>query len=247
MSFDIVIPLGPNEVSRFNEQIEYTKKNVIGYRIITPAKGFPIIGKKIIEIINKDLPKKELINKKGNKYIPNPAYYVNRLKNLNELEKLCSTKERKYKRNVKLFNEILSAENNAIFLRNPDKQEIVDFLEHTYDITSSSRSSISDRQTDYIKIFSSTDPTYYSNKVYKAYTYRNKPENEDAPLLIFLKNKIKDALIQAKIKEYINVKINQELYLMNFLNLISVKRQKVTGRMIMHSLNFKVDNPDPLQ
>lgn len=34
MSFDIVIPLGPNEVSRFSQQIEYTKKNVIGYRNI---------------------------------------------------------------------------------------------------------------------------------------------------------------------------------------------------------------------
>lgn len=34
MSFDIVIPLGPNEISRINEQIKYTKKNVIGYRNI---------------------------------------------------------------------------------------------------------------------------------------------------------------------------------------------------------------------
>lgn len=34
MSFDIVIPLGPNEISRFTQQIEYTKKNVIGYRNI---------------------------------------------------------------------------------------------------------------------------------------------------------------------------------------------------------------------
>jgi hypothetical protein len=34
MSFDIVIPLGPNEISRFNHQILYTRKNVIGYRNI---------------------------------------------------------------------------------------------------------------------------------------------------------------------------------------------------------------------
>jgi hypothetical protein len=34
MSFDIVIPLGPNEISNINEQIIYTKKNVIGYRNI---------------------------------------------------------------------------------------------------------------------------------------------------------------------------------------------------------------------
>jgi hypothetical protein len=34
MSFDIVIPLGPNEISRFRHQIEFTKKNIIGYRNI---------------------------------------------------------------------------------------------------------------------------------------------------------------------------------------------------------------------
>jgi hypothetical protein len=34
MSFDIVIPLGPNEISRFDRQIEYTKKNILGYRNI---------------------------------------------------------------------------------------------------------------------------------------------------------------------------------------------------------------------
>ena len=34
MSFDIVIPLGPNEVSRITQQIHYTKQNVIGYRNI---------------------------------------------------------------------------------------------------------------------------------------------------------------------------------------------------------------------
>ena len=34
MSFDIVIPLGPNERLHIDKQIEYTKKNVIGYRNI---------------------------------------------------------------------------------------------------------------------------------------------------------------------------------------------------------------------
>jgi hypothetical protein len=34
MSFDIVIPLGPNDVRNINRQIEYTKKNVIGHRNI---------------------------------------------------------------------------------------------------------------------------------------------------------------------------------------------------------------------
>ena len=34
MSFDIVIPLGPNERKNIHKQIEYTKKNIIGYRNI---------------------------------------------------------------------------------------------------------------------------------------------------------------------------------------------------------------------
>ena len=34
MSFDIVIPLGPNEFNHIHKQIEYTKKNVVGYRNI---------------------------------------------------------------------------------------------------------------------------------------------------------------------------------------------------------------------
>lgn len=34
MNFDIVIPLGPNELGRIHQQIEYTKKNIIGYRNI---------------------------------------------------------------------------------------------------------------------------------------------------------------------------------------------------------------------
>ena len=32
--FDIVIPVGPNDISVINEQIKYTKKNIIGYRNI---------------------------------------------------------------------------------------------------------------------------------------------------------------------------------------------------------------------
>lgn len=32
--FDIVIPVGPNDINQINNQIEYTKKNVIGYRNI---------------------------------------------------------------------------------------------------------------------------------------------------------------------------------------------------------------------
>ena len=32
--FDIVIPVGPNDIDIINNQIIYTKKNVIGYRNI---------------------------------------------------------------------------------------------------------------------------------------------------------------------------------------------------------------------
>jgi hypothetical protein len=34
ISFDIVIPLGPNDIQLINKQLEYTKKNIIGYRRI---------------------------------------------------------------------------------------------------------------------------------------------------------------------------------------------------------------------
>jgi hypothetical protein len=34
MDFDIVIPIGPNDIEFIHEQIKYTKKNIIGYRKI---------------------------------------------------------------------------------------------------------------------------------------------------------------------------------------------------------------------
>jgi hypothetical protein len=43
MSFDIVIPLGPNEIERIHQQIEYTKKNVMGYRNIYIVSCDPTI------------------------------------------------------------------------------------------------------------------------------------------------------------------------------------------------------------
>ena len=33
-NFDIVIPVGPNDKSIIEQQIKYTKKNIIGYRNI---------------------------------------------------------------------------------------------------------------------------------------------------------------------------------------------------------------------
>ena len=44
MSFDIVIPLGPNEISRINQQIQHVKKNVIGYRNIYVVSVNPNIS-----------------------------------------------------------------------------------------------------------------------------------------------------------------------------------------------------------
>jgi hypothetical protein len=40
MEFDIVTPLGPDDVERFKQAVEYTKRNVIGYRhiyVVCPA------------------------------------------------------------------------------------------------------------------------------------------------------------------------------------------------------------------
>jgi len=34
MSFDVIVPVGPNDIAIFEKQIEYTKKNIIGYRNI---------------------------------------------------------------------------------------------------------------------------------------------------------------------------------------------------------------------
>ena len=45
--FDIVIPVGPNDVKVIDKQIEYTKKNVIGYRniyLITPDPNLNVNG-----------------------------------------------------------------------------------------------------------------------------------------------------------------------------------------------------------
>lgn len=46
MSFDIVIPVGPNDYDIFRESIEYTKKNVIGYRniYIISSEPFDVPG-----------------------------------------------------------------------------------------------------------------------------------------------------------------------------------------------------------
>ncbi len=53
MLFDIVIPLGPNEINNISKQIEYTKKNIVGYRniyIITKdAYKLNINGCKVID------------------------------------------------------------------------------------------------------------------------------------------------------------------------------------------------------
>jgi len=45
--FDIVIPVGPKDISVIDKQIEYTKQNIIGYRniyLVTPIEEFYIDG-----------------------------------------------------------------------------------------------------------------------------------------------------------------------------------------------------------
>jgi hypothetical protein len=52
MIFDIVIPLGPNEKTRINDQIEFTKKNIVGFRniyIVSCDKNIKIPGTIIID------------------------------------------------------------------------------------------------------------------------------------------------------------------------------------------------------
>lgn len=46
MSFDIVIPVGPNDYEVFSKQVEYTKKNIVGYRniYIVSSKEYSIPG-----------------------------------------------------------------------------------------------------------------------------------------------------------------------------------------------------------
>jgi hypothetical protein len=51
--FDIVIPVGPNEIKNIDKQIEYTKKNIIGYRniyiVTNNNNNIQIDGCKIID------------------------------------------------------------------------------------------------------------------------------------------------------------------------------------------------------
>lgn len=44
MQFDIVIPLGPNELPKFDQQIKYIKANVIGYRNIYIVSVDPTVS-----------------------------------------------------------------------------------------------------------------------------------------------------------------------------------------------------------
>jgi hypothetical protein len=56
MYFDIVIPLGPNERGNIHKQIEYTKKNVIGYRnIYIVTNNYDNLQIDGCKIINEDI------------------------------------------------------------------------------------------------------------------------------------------------------------------------------------------------
>jgi hypothetical protein len=69
MSFDIVIPLGPNEIQRFHEQLVYTKKNIIGYRnIYIITSNFNIKFDDCIMIDENIFPFKQFISSYFEKY-----------------------------------------------------------------------------------------------------------------------------------------------------------------------------------
>ena len=59
--YDIIIPIGPCDVSVINDQLEFTKKNIIGYRniyLICYDTSINIIDSSVIKIdekINCDL------------------------------------------------------------------------------------------------------------------------------------------------------------------------------------------------
>lgn len=65
MSFDIVIPVGPNDMNKIQNQIIYTKQNVIGYRNIyiissnpeLVVDGCTVIDEKIFPFTIKDIEK----------------------------------------------------------------------------------------------------------------------------------------------------------------------------------------------
>jgi len=53
--FDIVIPVGPNDLKQIKLQLEYTKKNIIGYRNIFIITAIPNIKLDGVEIIDDNI------------------------------------------------------------------------------------------------------------------------------------------------------------------------------------------------
>ena len=72
MSFDIVIPVGPNDINQIHEQIKSTKQNIIDYRTIYIITSNPeltidgciIIDETIFPFTKKDI---ELYHGKGDR------------------------------------------------------------------------------------------------------------------------------------------------------------------------------------
>lgn len=69
MSFDIVIPLAPNDINRFNASLTYNKKNIIGYRNIYVVTCIPNIKLDGCIIIDENIfPFKQFISDYFYKY-----------------------------------------------------------------------------------------------------------------------------------------------------------------------------------
>jgi len=78
--FDIVIPVGPNDINIINKQVEYTKKNVIGYRNIYIISYDPTIFVEGCIIINENIfpfSKKDVENYLGKESRQN--WYIQQL------------------------------------------------------------------------------------------------------------------------------------------------------------------------
>lgn len=79
MSFDIVIPVGPNDYDIFRQSIEYTKKNVLGYRHIYIVSSEPFDVPGCITISDSVFPyTREYIGQKVG-YIQRAGWYLQQI------------------------------------------------------------------------------------------------------------------------------------------------------------------------
>ena len=188
-------------------------------------KWYPEIKKELIRLLETN-KEPEQIEKKKRKLIDNPAYFEKGVKILEEFLGLTIDKSNVFKVKSKSFYQKLLAENNAIFQRQPEKKEIVDFLEFLYP-----------EQYQYIKdVLDSLQGMHASPYTDFVFAGKVRGITISPSLKQFLKRKVNDALIQAKIKSERNIELNQNLYLMNFLNILRPQVKFQVGENVLISL-----------